>query len=118
MRTSSRTRLSAVSGCSRSLSSFSAPRRPSSWSVIARIRLIRTNDVSAMARTADAMSRKMIPASVSQSLLDTSLASLELPEAGHQLPLPALHDGRLVVFLVVEAEEVEDAVHDQEAEFV
>src|SRR5688572_657450 len=118
MSTSNSTRLRAVSGCSSSFSSLSAPRRPSSCRVIARMRLIRTNDVSAIARTADAMSRTMTPARISQSLSDTSLTSLELPEAGHELPLPALHRGRLVVVLMVEAEEVEDAVHDQEAELV
>src|SRR5947207_5097276 len=114
----SRTRLSVFSGSWSRAASRLAPFRPSSSSDMARIRFILTNAVSAMAKKADVTSSTPIPANVSQSVFDTSLASLELPEAGHELPLPLLHHGRLVVILVVEAEEVEDAVDDEEAELV
>src|SRR6185436_7107709 len=114
----SRTRLSVFSGSWRRAANRLAPLRPSSSSDMARIRFIRTKAVSAMAKKADVMSRTTIPATVSQSVFDTSLTSLELPEAGHELPFPALHHGCLVIVLVVEAEQVQDAVHDEEAELV
>src|SRR5882724_8928502 len=114
----SRTRLSVFSGSWSRAANRLAPLRPSSSSDMARIRFIRTKAVSAMAKKADVTSSTPIPATVSQSVFDTSLASLELPEAGHELPFPLLHHGRLLVLLVVEPEEVEDAVDDEEAEFV
>src|SRR3954469_12346959 len=114
----SRTRLRVFSGSWRSRASRLAPLRPSSSSDMARMRFIRTKAVSAMAKKADVTRRTPIPATVSQSVWDTSLPSLELPEPGHEFPLPSFHHGRLVVVLVVEAEEVEDTVDDQEAELV
>src|SRR5437763_5356196 len=118
MSRNSSTRFSAVSGSSSRAARRFAPLRPSSSRVMARMRFIRTKAVSAMAKTADVIRRTKIAPSSSQSVSDTSLASLELPETGHELPLPLLHHGRLVVVLVVEAEEVEDAVDGDEAELV
>src|SRR5258705_10476986 len=112
----SRTRLSVFSGSWSRAASRLAPLRPSSSSDMARIRFIRTKAVSAMAKKADVTSSTPIPATVSQSVFDTSLASLELPETGHELPFPPFHHGRLVVVLVVEAQQVEDTVDDEEAE--
>src|SRR5436305_7673417 len=118
MSRNSRMRLRAFSGCSRRVASRLDPRRPSSSRVMARIRFIRTRAVSAMAKKADVISRKKMAISVSQSEFDTSLASLELPEASHQLPLPPLHRGRFVVVLVVEAQEVQHAVDHEQAQLV
>src|SRR5882724_5772977 len=118
MRRKSRTRLRVFSGSWRSRASRLAPLRPSSSSDMARMRFMRTKAVSAMAKKADVTRRTPIPATVSQSVWDTSLASFELPEAGHELPFPSFHHGRFVVVLVVEAEEMEDAVDDEEAELV
>src|SRR5882762_3141155 len=114
----SRTRLSVFSGSWSRAASRLAPLRPSSSSDMARMRFIRTKAVSAMAKKADVRSSTPIPANVSQSVFDTSLASLELPEPGHELPFPPLHHGRLVVLLVVEAQQVENAVDHEEAELV
>src|SRR2546423_1716012 len=114
----SRTRFSVFSGSWSRAASRLAPLRPSSSSDMARMRFIRTKAVSAMAKTADVMSRTKMALRVSQSVFDTSLASLELPEAGHELPFPLLHHGRLVVLLVVEPQEVEDAMDDEKAELV
>src|SRR5438270_9437770 len=118
MSRNSSTRLRAVSGSSRRAARRVAPRRPSSSNVMARMRFMRTKAVSAMAKNADVISRKKIAISVSQSVFDTSLASLELPEPGHELPFPLLHHRCFVVVLVVEAQQVQHAVDDEEAELV
>ena len=83
-RASSSTTLRVRSGCSSIRARRAAPLRPSSSSVMARMRLIRRNAVSAMASTdrREEAGRRWPRSDQPVDCSHRSLASLELPESG------------------------------------
>ena len=139
--TSSRTGLRKPCGFSTSRTRTLAPRRPSSTRAMALARLVRTRLVSARARSGRDAERGAPPRATRRrdergrdrrsvsgqrwtEPVPRHRCARDRPvtrppgRTGQQLLLAPLHPLGLVVDLVVHAEEVEEAVHDQQGDLV